>query len=453
MTLPPKPGGRLGRAGPLRFLWLLRRDILSAQSPRLYRAQMAEFRTPFWRSCVVNDPGLIRTILQDRPADFPKSPHLVAALTPLLGKGLFLATGTDWDRQARIMAPLIEADPRRALPQVHAAGQAALSRLAAQEGPLPLDRFARHVTADVMFRLMASRPIEEDEAAQLLATFERFEGSAPLVSLAAMFPRLSGRWPSVKPATRAAARDLRKLVARLVARHRLGRIKGQVQRDWVGRFLTATDPETGAPMDKVELVDQVTTLILAGHETTAAALAWALYLLALYPAEQAAIAAEADRVLGDSPADPAGLERTRRAVRETLRLYPPLPMLLRESNCPVRFRNRDLPAGAQMVISPWHLHRHAAHWPDPDAFRPERWGDPAQAAARREAYLPFGAGPRACPGAGLAMAELTLLVALILRDHVLTPHGPGPRPRARLTLRSDPPLQVTASPRRRNAGS
>ncbi|WP_108258763.1 hypothetical protein [Mangrovicoccus ximenensis] len=114
--LPPKPPGRGGRIGPLRFLSLLRKDILSAQSPRLYRAKMAEFRTPFFRSYVVNDPGLIRTVLQERPDDFPKSPHLAGALGPLLGNGLFLSDGADWARQSRTVAPLLEIEPRRALP-------------------------------------------------------------------------------------------------------------------------------------------------------------------------------------------------------------------------------------------------------------------------------------------------------------------------------------------------
>ncbi|WP_371743831.1 cytochrome P450 [Mangrovicoccus sp. HB161399] len=458
-VLPPKPPGRGGRIGALRFLALLRKDILSAQSPRLYRAKMAEFRTPFFRSYVVNDPGLVRTVLQDRPDDFPKSPHLAGVLGPLLGNGLFLSEGADWARQARTVAPLLEIEPRRALPHVHWAGQAALARLETLENraaPVALEAFCRRLTADVMFRLLVSRPVEEDEAAQLLAVFDAYQASAPLVSLAAVFPRLRRRAPALKPATREAARELRKMVARLVARHRGARAKGKAQGDLVGRLLEARDPETGLQMEKVELVDQVTTLLLAGHETSAAALAWMLYLLALHPAEQAAVAEEAERALSGGSADHAvlsQLERTRAVAREALRLYPPLPMLLRETAKPELFRGRDIPAGAQIVISPWHLHRHEGHWPDPDGFRPGRWSDPAQAEARKAAFLPFSAGPRACPGAGLAMAELVLLAAMICRDWALRPAGPRPRPFARLTLRAEPPLSVTFSPRRRSDGS
>ncbi|WP_108257570.1 cytochrome P450 [Mangrovicoccus ximenensis] len=131
--------------------------------------------------------------------------------------------------------------------------------------------------------------------------------------------------------------------------------KGKPQADLLGRLLEARDPETGLPMEKVELVDQVTTLLLAGHETSAAALAWMLYLLALHPAEQAAVAEEAERALSGGTADHAALSelvRTREVAREALRLYPPLPMLLREAACPERFRDRGIPAGAQIVICP-----------------------------------------------------------------------------------------------------
>lgn len=463
MTQPPKPKSRSGRIGVLRFLQLLRRDILSAQSPRLYHAQMAEFRTPWFRSYVVNDPKLLRTILNDRPEDFPKSPRMAAALSPLLGKGLFLAEGADWQRQTQMMVPLIETEPRRAFPQIHEAGQAAMQRLQANHKSgetLALEPFCRRITADVMFRLLFSRPITDDEADQLLSVFDAYEASAPLVSLGAIFPRMRRRAPVIKPATAKAARALRKMVAQNVARHRLAWIKGNGQSDMVTRLFETEDPETGAPMNKVELVDQVTTMLLAGHETSAAGLAWALYLLALNPAEQTGVAEEAERALSGTTVDRSVLSmlgRSRDVVRETLRLYPPLPMLLRETRCPERFRGRDIPQGAQLVVSPWHLHRHDRHWSDPDEFHPGRWSDPEQAAPRREAYMPFSSGPRACPGAGLAMAETTLIMAMMCRDWVLrtnvTPSHPASQPMARLTLRGAPPLRVILTPRRRSDGT
>lgn len=459
MTNPPKPHSRGGRAGVLRFLWLLRKDVLSAQSPRLYHAQMAEFRTPLFRSYVVNDPKILRVVLQERPEDFPKSPRMGAALRPLLGDGVFLAEGEDWRRLSAMVSPLIEAEPRRAFPHIYWAGQAALQRLedSHQSGAsLALEPLARRITADVMYRLLFSRPITDEESGQLLACFDAYEASAPLVSLGAVFPGLRGRSPAVKPATEDAARGLRKMVARAVAHHRRNWLKGKAQGDLVSRLFEARDPETGDPMSKVELVDQVTTLLLAGHETSASALAWALYLMALNPVEQTAVSEEAERALAAGRPDRSALsrlDRSRNVVRETLRLYPPLPMLVRQTTRPERFRDRDIPQGSQIILSPWHLHRHQRHWDDADAFHPGRWKDPTQAAARRAAFMPFSSGPRACPGAGLAMAETTLVLSMICRDWVLRPEATLSRPMARLTLRGAPPLSVTVAHRRRSDGT
>ncbi|MEM8555022.1 MAG: cytochrome P450 [Pseudomonadota bacterium] len=459
MTIPPKPRPRPGRIGALRFLHLLRKDILSAQSDRLYRAKMADFRVPFFRSVVVNDPKLVRTVLVERPRDFPKSPHLIAALQPLLGKGVFLANSEDWSTQARTVRRTLELDPHRAMPHILWAGQAALARLEARphvRDPVSLEPFARHVTADVMVRLLFGRPITDQEITRIMDVFDTYQASAPLVSLGAIFPSLQGRWPLGSWAAEAAARELRKTVARWVARHRLAWVKGKNPSGLVTRLFNAKDPESGAPLSKVSLVDQVTTFLLAGHETSAATLAWALYLLALNPVDQAAIAEEAADVLGSGTVDRSmlpRLERSRDAVRETLRLYPALPMLLRETTKPETFRQRRLPVGAQVVISPWHLHRHVDHWTDPDAFRPSRWRDADHTQARRDAYLPFGLGERSCPGAGLAMAETILLVSLICRDWSLRPTQVAPRPFAKLTLRAEPGLMVTVTPRRRSDGT
>ena len=184
------------------------------------------------------------------------------------------------------------------------------------------------------------------------------------------------------------------------------------------------------------MVDQVAIFFLAGHETSASALAWSLYLLATHPDWQEKVAREAAD-LGPDFSQLSKLRVTRDVFREALRLYPPVPMMVRETTRPEIFRNRLIRMGAQIVLSPWHLHRHERMWDRPDAFDPSRWQTEGGKASAREAYMPFSAGPRVCTGASFAMAEGVLLIALIVRAfHISAPKHAIPVPVAHLTVRS-----------------
>jgi cytochrome P450 len=213
--------------------------------------------------------------------------------------------------------------------------------------------------------------------------------------------------------------------------------------------MTTPDPLTGARFSEAEMVDQVAIFFLAGHETSASALAWALWLLAAHPEAQEKAAAEA-RALPERPgfSDLAKLPFTRDAFREALRLYPPVPMMVREAARSETFRARSVRPGAQIVLSPWHLHRHERHWENPDGFDPSRWQRPETRESARTAYLPFSAGPRVCPGAGFAMAEGTALLAALLRRFRFSPiEGRDPVPVAHLTVRGKDGIWLDLSPR------
>jgi cytochrome P450 len=196
--------------------------------------------------------------------------------------------------------------------------------------------------------------------------------------------------------------------------------------------MTTPDPVTGAAFGTAEMVDQVAIFFLAGHETSASALAWALYLLATHPEAQDRVAAEAAGLRAEF-GTVGSLRFTRDVFREALRLYPPVPMLVRETTVPEAFRGRDVPPGAQVVISPWHLHRHERLWDRPDDFDPDRWAGEVPAGG----YLPFSRGPRVCPGAGFAMLEGTLLLAHLVRAFRFEAvEGRAPVPVAHLTVRA-----------------
>ena len=197
------------------------------------------------------------------------------------------------------------------------------------------------------------------------------------------------------------------------------------------------------------MVDQVAIFFLAGHETSASALAWALYLLAADPEAQEKVADEV-RSIGDNIdfSDISRLEFTRNVFREALRLYPPVPMMVRENMNPESFRGRDLRSGSQIVISPWHIHRHERIWDDPDAFDPDRWRSSQTKQSMRKGYLPFSAGSRVCPGAGIAMIEGVLFLALLVRDlRFALIDGQETMPVAHLTVRSKDGIRLLVQSR------
>lgn len=445
--IPPKPTPRPDRVSLWRHLRLFRADILSAQPARLYRAWMAEFRTPFFRSYLCNDPALVDLVLKARPDDFPKSSRIAEGLLPLLGQSVFVTNGDQWKRQRRIIDPAFEGGRLRdTFPAMLAAGQAAAARLA--PGVVEIEEHTSHAAADVIFRTLFSIPIEDAVAQAVFSRFRDYQRTQPILNLAAFLPL--PRWmPRLhRRRTLAAARDIRALIERLCAQRQAAIAAGTAPDDLATKIMTTADPLTGQRFDTAEMVDQVAIFFLAGHETSASALAWALYLLATHPQAQDRVAAEAAEFAADpSFARLRTLAFTRDVFREALRLYPPVPMMVRQTTRAEDFRGRPVVPGAQVVISPWHLHRHERIWDNPDGFDPGRWAREETRACARDAYLPFSAGSRVCTGAGFAMVEGPLLLALILARWTVAPEGPPPVPVAHLTVWAKDGIRLRLSPR------
>ncbi len=438
-VLPPKPEPRAESVSLWRYLRLFRQDILSAQPARLYRAWMAEFRTPFFRSYLVNDPALVKEVLRGNPDAYPKSDRIGAGLRPLLGNSVFLTNGAVWKRQRRIIDPAFEGGRLRdTYPGILAATEAGVARLAAaaNDKPQEVEALTSHIAADVIFRTLFSIPIEDEIAQEVFTAFRDYQRSQPILNLAAFIPGPNWMPRFFKRETRQTAQHIRQLITQLVDR-RLGLIAaGTAPDDLATKILTTADPETGETFTRDEMVDQVAIFFLAGHETSASAIAWALHLLATHPTWQDHLAAEAAVFTGDF-ADLSQLKQTRDVFRETLRLYPPVPMMVREAQEETTFRERQIRRGAQVVLSPWHQHRHSRLWADPDAFDPARWNTEAGRQSARDAYMPFSAGPRVCTGAGFAMIEGVVVLAGLLRAYRFTPvDGQVPVPVAHLTVRA-----------------
>jgi cytochrome P450 len=435
--MPPKPAARPDKVSLWRYLKLFRKDILSAQPARLYRAWMAEFRTSFFRSYLCNDPALVRLILNQRPDDFPKSNRIREGLTPLLGNSVFVTNGEVWKRQRRIIDPAFEGGRiRESFPAMAAAGQAAVARM--QPGVQEIEPEMSHAAADVIFRTLFSIPIEHEIAAKVFAQFRAYQREQPILNLAAFLPlpRWFPRFHSRR--TKQTAARIRGLIRGLTEQRAAMIAAGEAPDDLATKIMTTPDPVSGQLFDTEEMIDQVAIFFLAGHETSASALGWALYLLAMYPEVQNRLAEEAAGI-GEAPdfAVMGQLKFSRDVFREALRLYPPVPMMVRENRCPEVFRGRKVAAGGQVVLSPWHLHRHERIWERPDEFDPDRWQTEAGRSCAKEAFLPFSAGPRVCPGAGFAMIEGPLLLAMLVRAYRFeTVAGRAPVPVAHLTVRA-----------------
>jgi cytochrome P450 len=419
---------------------LFRQDILSAQPARLYRAWMAEFKTPFFRSYMVNQPELVKVVLKDRPMDFPKSGRISEGLRPLLGDSVFLTNGAQWLRQRRIIDPAFEGGRlKETYPAMRAAAEASLARLSERAGgEVEIEEIASHAAADVIFRTLFSIPIEDEVASAVFHEFRAYQRTQPILNLAAFVPLPAWMPRFFRRDTKAAAARIRGLIAQLTEARAREIANGTAPDDLATKIMTTVDPETGERFSPEEMIDQVAIFFLAGHETSASALGWALYLMALYPEWQARLAEEARAHLGAGDfAEVGRLRLSRDVFRETLRLYPPVPMMVRQATRQERFRDRDVPKGAQIVLSPWHLHRHERLWERPDDFDPDRWQTENGKACAREAYIPFSAGPRVCTGAGFAMVEGPLLLSLLLRDlEVMRLPGRDPVPEAHLTVRA-----------------
>ncbi|HVY81298.1 MAG TPA: cytochrome P450 [Steroidobacteraceae bacterium] len=238
-------------------------------------------------------------------------------------------------------------------------------------------------------------------------------------------------------------RQLGKVIADLVKRRRENR---EEHPDFLGMLMTARDKETGEGMSERELIDEVMTLVVAGHETTASALNWTWYLLSQHPDADAKLAAElAAAPVIDAPSltEMEALGYTHRVIDEALRLYPPGWILSRRTIGPDVLAGYEIPAGTSVMLSPYILHRHPKFWKEPDAFRPERFDTEHEAERPRFAYMPFAAGPRHCIGESLALYEMLMHLYKVARRYRLTYATDRPiELEAQINLRTKHPLYM-----------
>ncbi len=384
------------------------------------------------------DPDGLKHVLNDRFENYPKSKVVSNVLEPAIGGGLFVAEGAHWRWQRRAMAPVFSPRNIQDLsPFMTAAASASSDRLARGAGG-QVDVFQEMMTAafqvisDVTFS--GSGAIGQDEVQG--AVNDYLAGSAK-VSVLDMFG--APHWIP-RPGRMFKPRKLRQLkhaADKALAKRRADGPRENA--DLIDRMIAAEDPETKRRMTPIELRDNLLTFVVAGHETTALAMCWALYLLAFDPTVQERLRAEASSVLNGRVAtaqDYAALPYTQQVVNEALRLYTPTAFLSRVALKKDTLCGRDILPGDNVVLPIYALHRNHLLWDRPDEFDPERFAPGNK--IDRYAFLPFLDGPRKCIGAQFAMTEAVILLSTVVsRFKFSLVDGKVPKPQLLLTLRPE----------------
>ncbi|KRF34669.1 cytochrome P450 [Nocardioides sp. Soil805] len=405
---------------------------------------LVSFPVPGPPALLVNDPADARHVLQTAARNWTKDTVQYAALARVTGPGLLASSEPSWIEHRRLAAPAFHHQRLEAVgDQVRAAAEAAIgARLGslADGDVVDVAALTHRIGLDAVGRALFSADLSGQAQDLLDATSE----SADLVVRLgrSILPRAEWTPTRTNLRLRSARRRLDAATAEIIAQRRARSADapaGSHGDDLLGLLLDSR-------MDDAGIRDELVTMVIAGHETVAGALAWILMLLAEHQPEQDAVRAE----LAAHPG-PVGLlghretlPWTRAVVDEALRLFPPAWALSRRSLAPDVVGGHEVPAGTLVIVSPWLMHRRADPWTDPLAFRPERFLDPG---AGRAGYLPFGQGPRLCIGREFALGEMVVVLSELLRDHRVSVPAGWTRPAAQAQVAVHPrggmPLVVT----------
>lgn len=395
---------------------------------------------------VLADPTHVRQVLQENHANYRRTPFH-DQLKAVLGEGLLTSEDGLWNRQRRLLQPAFRAERIRRFVRAMGAAAAELAdrwTAAGASRVLDVSREMSDLTLDVVIRCMFGQERRGGDAAISAAVCEAQDWIAGRFwSLA---PGWTERLPT--PANRRFRRALAVLDAALmrIVAERLA--SGQAGNDLLGMLLAAQQENTG--VDERQVRDEAMTMLLAGHETSAATLTWVWHLLACHPPVADAVCEEVVRVVGrhspPSAEDLGRLDLTRAVIEEAMRLYPPAPWFGRLAGGPDQIAGYDVPVGAVVVLSPWLVQRDPRFWPDPERFDPARFAPGTR--VMPYTYFPFGGGPRTCIGNHFAMTEMLAALAVLASRFRLRHAGGGPvRPELLITLRPTGSLPMRAEPR------
>ncbi|MCO6415318.1 cytochrome P450 [Siccirubricoccus sp. KC 17139] len=436
---PPYPDRPRSRLPLPELVRRLRRNMLEVWHERQFTEPLIATALLGRRILICNSPETVQdAFIRQAEAFERKSPQQRHALEPLVGDGLIISDGLVWKDRRRVVAPVTHASRIADLaPVMTEAVAERAAAWAARDPAQPFDMLAEMgaLAAEVICRSVFGRALGEARAGQVVSAFAAYQrkvsagGLLALIGAPPWLHRLQG-W-RLRP-------EVRRIHDVLEAMIEAALSAPESEPSLIRAMAEAELAGSGQPMSRTAFRNEAATLFLAGHETTASTMAWCWYLLSQDRRSADRLRAEARAVLGGRPAgfeDLPKLPFARAVVEETLRLYPPIPVLAREAQREVVLGGRTLPQGGLVMVVPWLLHRHKALWERPDAFLPDRFL-PGAPPRPRHAYVPFSLGPRVCTGAHFAMAEAAIVLAT-LGQRFAPRLAPGAKvfPVARLTLR------------------
>jgi cytochrome P450 len=432
---PAAPFPHNRKLSTLQVLRELGRNPVATFGIHGYSERYIHSRTFVQDFLMVNDPDGIKHVLLDNAANYVKSIQAQRLTKPALGNGLVTSEGASWRFQRRTIAPMFS--PRH-IAEFASVMKDAAGKLVERWSVLPegaeidaADEMMQ-LTYEIISRTLFSNDVtmQYGKMSEALAVYLETQGRIDILrtmGLPDWVPTLSNL------RARGPLKFFRKELQGLIAQRRaqLAADPAGARHDFLTMLLTTRDPEDGALFGEKEVFDNVMTFVFAGHETTSNALAWTLYLLSQFPDADARVAREAANETGTG-----AKTYMRMVLEESMRLYPPVPIISRDSIGPDTVGGITIRPHTSVMISPWVLHRHRKLWDDPDYFEPERFAPGRREKIHRFAYIPFGAGPRVCIGMGFAMQEAMIILAAILKHFrlELVPGHPV-EPQARVTLR------------------
>ncbi|WP_424810873.1 cytochrome P450 [Roseococcus sp. YIM B11640] len=442
---PPHPTRFEGRLPITELLARARKSFLEIWSAGSFRTEVINTQIIRQRLFLFNMPEAIQSVFVTQAAVFErKSPQMRHALEALLGDGLFISDGLVWKERRRVVQPVTHpsrmSDLTPVMTEVAVEWRDAWGKLPQNAEIDVLNEMGRF-TAEVICRAIFGTALATGAGQQVVKSFAAYQskiGNMDMVSIFGLpdfLPRLQGFWVSGE------VRKIHSVVDGLIGDILDGRA-GQKS------LIAAMAEHSG--MSRMAFRNEAITLFMAGHETTANTLAWAWFLLSEATWAEERMLAELDSVLGGREATYEDLDKlpyTRAVVEETLRLYPPVPVLARRASEDTEVAGLQIPRGAVVGASPWLVHRHERHWEAPDEFRPERFLPEATPPAKYT-YLPFSLGPRVCTGQHFGLYEAMICLAtLAQRFRLRCPPGKTAYPVCRLTLRPGETLPMVLTRR------
>lgn len=442
---------------PLPFhaiLGMARRNFLGIFDQNCFEAKFISTRLLNRPAFICNSPEtVVEAFIAHHDSFERKTPQMRHSLAPLIGDGLFISDGETWKQRRRIVAPIVHAS-RLALfapAMIEAAHETAERWLGLTPRPAQTDalREMAALTAEIICRAIFGLRLGAEHATEIVAAFNAYQKLVRNIDLVSLMG-LPDWLPRFQPpgVHRAARRIIQ------VLDHIIGLCKQRVasgEPSMIAMLLTARDPETGEQLDAEALRNEAAVIFMAGYETTANSLAWTWYLLSQSPDAEARLHAELDAVLGGrlpTLDDVPALVFTRALFEETIRLYPPIPLLGRQTSRSEVIGGHRVPEGSLLAVVPYLLHRHQIYWPMPDHFIPERFLPEHAAARQRYTYILFSVGPRVCAGQAFGLTEAILCIAILAqRAQLRLAPGTVVEPVARLSLRPSETLPMLIEPR------